>query len=210
MGRVLLACECSGSLRDAFARHGHYAMSVDLKGCPSPGRHHQGSVFDIIDQDWDLMVAFPPCTYLARPQVWRYRYEPDRVVLRDQAIEFVERLSAAHIPRIAIENPPGYLSSGWKPWSQLIQPYNFGDPYRKEVCLWLKNVPPVMSTLVSLVRKPLRNHVNGRMSQAQKSHIKSSWSYFPGMCEAIADQWGRELPPLACPECALLDTNRQA
>jgi len=189
MLRVLIACEESGTVRDCFTRLGHYAMSSDLKPSKSPGLHYQGDVFDIISNDWDLLVAFPPCTYLAKAQMWRYYREPYRAVYRDKALEFVRRLYSSDINHIAIENPSGYLSSGFRPSNQLVRPWYFGDPYDKEINLWTKNLPPLMSTCYSTGRRKLSNHVNGRMSQDLKSEIKSSWSYFPWMSQALADQY---------------------
>lgn len=188
--KVLVACECSGTVRDAFTRAGHTAMSVDLKPSLSSGDHYQGDVFDVINQGWDLMVAFPPCTYLAKAQQWRYQYESKRPQLRDEAMYFVNDLFRAPIPRIAIENPVGYLNHNWRPPTQICYPYMFGDPYRKEICWWLKNLPPLIGTLYNPVRKSIANHTNGRMSQDLKSEIKSSWKYYPGLAAAIVDQWG--------------------
>jgi hypothetical protein len=197
--RILIACEESGTVRDSFTALGHYALSCDLKPSKSPGNHYQGDVFDIINEDWDLMVAFPPCTYLAKAQQWRYLHEPNRIQLRDQAIDFAKSLFHSNIPSVVLENPAGYLSTGFRPYSQLIRPWWFGDPYDKEICLWFKNVPPVLATCYNPLRKKLHNHVNGRMSQEQKSEIKSSWSYFPRMSAALAQQWSNVLSPLACP-----------
>lgn len=187
--RVLIACECTGAVRDAVSRLGHYAMSADLKPCLSPGNHYQGSVFDIINDNWDLMIGFPPCTYLAKCQIFRYTKEPGRVKKRDEAVDFVRRLMDSQINHIALENPPGYLSSGYRNYNQVVRPWYFGDPYAKDICLWTKNLPPLMSTVYSTGRKSVRNHVNGRMSQALKSEIKSSWLWFPGMSTALADQY---------------------
>lgn len=185
----MIACECSGIVRDEFKKRGCYAVSSDLKPTQSPGLHYQGSVLDIINDGWDLMVGFPPCTYLAKAQQWRYEKEEGRIQKRDDAVEFVRRLYNSNIPHIALENPSGFLSSGFRHSDQLIRPWWFGDPYDKEINLWLKDLPPVIATCYSTQRRKLKNHVNGRMSQAQKSEIKSSWKYFPKMSAALVDQW---------------------
>lgn len=187
--RVLIACECSGQVRSAVESLGHFAMSCDLKPSKSPGHHYQGDIFDVIDDDWDLMIGFPPCTFLAKVQIWRYGKEPGRAEKRDDAVDFVRRLMSSKIEHIALENPSGFLSYGLRPSNQLVRPWWFGDPYDKEINLWTKNLPPLMATCYSPFRKSLRNHVNGRMSQDLKSEIKSSWKYFPGMSRALADQF---------------------
>lgn len=187
--KVLIACEQSGSVRDQFIALGHEAMSADLKPTMSPGPHYQGSVFDLCIKDFDLVIAFPPCTYLAKAQMFRYKTEPGRIEKRDKAVQFVRNLWEA-ADTIAIENPTGFLSSGWRPYSQLVHPWWFGDPYRKEICLWLKNVPPLIATCYNPIRKHVVNHTNGRMSQVEKSEIKSSWKYYPGLSAALAYQWG--------------------
>lgn len=191
-------------MRDAFRALGHNALSVDLKPTSSPGPHHQGSVWDVIDDGWDLMVGFPPCTYLCKAQMYRYGMEPCRPALRDQAVLFFNELYHCRIRHVALENPPGYLNKNWGQPTQLIRPYNFGDPYDKEICLWLKGLPPIISTIHNPVRRSITNHVNGRMTQIQKSHIKSSWSRFPGMSAALANQWSSYVLPLVHPTAPLL------
>lgn len=193
MLKVLVACECSGIVRDAFVSLGHYAMSADLKPCLSPGEHYQGDVFDLLPGDWDLLVGFPPCTYLAKAQMWRYRSEEGRIAKRNDALCFFDRLMSAAVPSIALENPVGWLNSNYRKPDQIIYPWMFGDPYHKEICIWLKNCPPVISTCVNTVRRSVANHTNGRMSQAQKAEIKSSWKYYPMMAQALASQWSASL-----------------
>jgi hypothetical protein len=186
--RVLLACEHTASLRSEFQLLGHDAWSCDLKPCTVTGNHYQGDVFDLINEHWDLVVAFPPCTYLAKAQLWRCLSDERRWHKQQRALMFVRDLYNS-FPRIAIENPIGHLNTHWKSPGQIIKPFYFGDPYSKEICLWLKDCPPIISTLYSVLRKPVSNHVNSRMSPALKSEIKSSWSHYPLMCKAIADQW---------------------
>lgn len=202
--RVLVACERSGTIRNTLTRLGHFALSADLQPSLSAGPHYQGDVFDVINEGWDLMIGFPPCTYLAKAQQWRYHYEPNRIRLRDEAVDFFIRLMNSDIEFIALENPSGYLSSGFRPSNQLVRPWWFGDPYDKEINLWTKNLPPLMATCYSTQRKKLVNHVNGRMTQAQKSNIKSSWSYFPHMSSALCQQYVNAVTSLVYPTSALL------
>jgi hypothetical protein len=156
--KVLVACEYSGSVRDAFIAAGHDAMSCDLLPTDSPGAHHHGDVLDVINRGWDLMIAHPPCTYLTVAAEWAYadtqkkRIKPGvltgeaRRAAREEAIRFVLALAAAPIHRIAIENPVGVLSSRWREPDQFIQPYEYGDDASKKTCLWLKNLPRLCPT----------------------------------------------------------------
>lgn len=141
--RVLVACEFSGTVRDAFTKQGHIAMSCDLLDTESPGLHWKGDVFDIIDQEWDLMIAHPPCTHLA---VSGSRWFKDKIVEQQEALEFVRRLMDAPIERIAIENPISVISSKIRKPDQIIQPWQFGHGETKATCLWLKNLPKLTHT----------------------------------------------------------------
>lgn len=188
--KILLACEESGTLRNAFCSLGSDAFSCDMKESRDNSPYHiQGNVVDILSAGWDFMFAFPPCTYLCKAQMFRYRTEPGRIAKRDEAVEFVKLLMTAEIPHIAIENPIGYLSPAIRPPDQIVYTWWFGDPYRKDICLWLKNMPPLISTCINPKRKTVSNHTNSRMSAAEVSHIRSSWSYFPRMANAIAAQY---------------------
>lgn len=186
--KVLVACEYSGIVRDAFTAAGHYAMSADLEPSMSPGNHYQGDVFNIIDlEKWDLLIAHPPCTYLCKAQLFlcvpgslRYQNQLD-------AVAFVRRLLSVNIEKIAVENPIGILSTVLRKPNQIVYPWQFGDPYRKDICLWTKNLPPLLPTTLSPGRKSVSNHVNSRMSPALKSKIKSR--FFKGVAEAMASQW---------------------
>jgi len=134
------------------------------------------------------MIAFPPCTYLAKAQMFRYSLEPGRIEKRDKAVAFVHRLFHSGTPQVAIENPVGYLNNNWRKPTDILYPHNFGSPYHKEICLWLKNLPPLMrGPYYSGKRKHMANHVNSRMSQALKSKIKSK--FFPEVAKAMAAQW---------------------
>ena len=135
MPRVLVACEFSGRVRDAFIRNGCEAMSCDLLPTDVPGPHYQGDVLDIIDDGWDLMVAHPPCTHLAVSGArWFHLKQQEQA----NALEFVSKLLEAPIERIALENPVSIISSRIKKPSQIIQPWMFGHGETKKTCLWLK------------------------------------------------------------------------
>ena len=156
--KVLVACEYSGRVRDAFIAQGHDAMSCDILPTDSPGPHYQGDIRDVIGGGWDLMIAHPPCTYLTIAAEWAYKDEQKKRIkpgtligaarrqAREEAIEFVMMLADADIPRIVIENPVGVLSSRWRKPDQFIQPYEFGDDASKKTCLWLKGLPPLRPT----------------------------------------------------------------
>lgn len=194
---VLIACEYSGIVRDAFTRHGHNATSCDLLPTESNGSHYQGNVLDLIDLDiWDLIVGFPPCTFLCRAQVHRLRSDPARQEKSRLAIEFVKRLYNSKCKRVALENPIGILSTEWQQPNQIVSFHQFGDPYKKDICLWLKGLPLLKPTNIVKPTKTVKNHVNGRMTNEQRSKIKSK--FFPGIADAMAAQWGNiiELDPL--------------
>ena len=185
---IAVICENSGALSSAFRKAGHNVTSCDFEASASPGLHYKGNCLDILPGSFDLVVGFPPCQFLAKAQMFRYHKEPQRVIERDKAVEFVKELYH-RCPRIALENPVGYLNTHWKNPTQIVYPWMFGDPYRKEICWWLKDVPPLLATLINPIRKSISNHTNSRMNQAERSKIRSSWSYYPLMCEAIANQW---------------------
>lgn len=149
--KVLIACEYSGTVRDAFLKKGHDAMSCDLLPTESPGPHYQGDVFDIIEDGWDLMIAHPPCTYLCSSGLHWNKRTPGREELTHEAMLFVFNLMGegfiSHgIPKIALENPIGRISSAYRKPDQIIQPYNFGEDASKSTCLWLKGLPPLQPT----------------------------------------------------------------
>jgi site-specific DNA-cytosine methylase len=191
--RVLIACEYSGTVRDAFIRAGHYAASCDLLPSDSTlGDHYQCSVLDILDHDWDLMIAHPPCTHLA---VSGARWFKDKQQEQLEALEFVRQLLAAPIPRIALENPVSIISSHIRKPDQIIQPYQFGHEATKTTCLWLKNLPPLVPTKV--VSKGDRHVTKSGKSlptwynlppSADRWKIRSAT--FKGIAEAMASQWG--------------------
>jgi len=180
--RVLVACEFSGVVRDAFIRRGHKAMSCDLLPTESPGPHYQGDVMDIIDDGWDMMIAHPPCTHLA---VSGARWFKDKKQEQEAAIEFVRMLMGAPIEKICIENPVSIISSRIRKPDQIIQPWQFGHGETKATCLWLKNLPKLEPT----------NIVSGREARVHMmppgpDRWKLRSVTFQGIADAMADQWG--------------------
>ena len=195
--RVLIACEYSGAVRDAFRARGHDAMSCDLLPTDVDGPHYQGDVFDVIGNGWDLMIAHPPCTYLCSSGLhWNGRVE-GRAAKTEDALAFVRALLDAPIPRIAIENPVGCIGTRIRKADQTIQPHQFGDDASKATCLWLKGLPLLMPT----DRVPGRI-VNGKARWANQTDSGQNrlapsadrWKLrsatFPGIAAAMANQWG--------------------
>lgn len=186
--RVLVACEFSGVVRDAFALRGHRAVSCDLDPSETPGEHLIGDVRDHLDgidgQPWDMMLAFPPCTYLTRAGS-RYWSDPSRRALQDTAVDFVRALWNAPIPKVCIENPPGCLSSRFNPIFQTIQPWQFGHGFTKLTCLWLRGLPPLIDTIIHQSRVSWTEKNNPRSKQRSRRRSRT----FPGIAEAMANQW---------------------
>lgn len=186
--KILIGCEYSGIVSQAFTDKGHYVLSCDLEPSDSFHNHYQGDIFKAINfKKWDMLICFPPCTYLAKCQFQRAYTSPVRYLKSIEASEFVHRLYYSDIPMVAIENPIGMLPKLWRNYDQLIYSDWFGDVHRKDICLWLKNLPPLIATKYNVTRKPVANHTNSRMSQALKSKIKSK--FFPSVAEAMATQW---------------------
>lgn len=180
--KILIACEFSGTVRDAFRRRGHDALSCDLLPSEQPGPHYQGSVLDVLGEGWDLMIAHPPCTHLA---VSGSRWFKDKAVEQAEALQFVRDLLAAPIPRIALENPVSVISSRIRKPDQIIQPWQFGHGETKATCLWLKGLPMLVPTDVVDGREA-RVH---RMSPGPNRWRERSRT-FAGIAEAMAEQWG--------------------
>ncbi len=215
MLRVLVACEYSGRVRDAFTKMGHFAMSCDLLTSDAPGLHYQGDVFDIIDQGWDLMIAHPPCTYLAVSGArWFYHPEdsgkpiearrphpkyPNRAKDRELAIKFFKDLFNSPIDKIAIENPIGTINTRFRAPDQIVHPYMFGDSASKSTCLWLKGLPLLKPT--NIVDKGERISFKSGKSQPKwysDAFVKAKTAEerrtlrsktFQGMAKAMALQW---------------------
>lgn len=182
--KVLIACEYSGRVRDAFIKLGHEAMSCDLLPTDVRGPHYQGNVLDIIHDGWDLMIAHPPCTHLAVSGARHFAAK--RADGRQQeAVNFFLELAHAPIPRIAVENPVCIMSSVWRKPDQIIQPWQYGHGETKATCLWLKNLRPLVPT----------NIVEGREARIHKmppspDRWKLRSQTYQGIADAMALQWG--------------------
>lgn len=195
--KILVACEYSGTVRDAFIRGGHEAMSCDLLPTDAPGPHYQGDVMDIIGDGWDLMVAHPPCTYLSVSGMhWTTRGLRDPQLTED-ALEFVRQLMAAPIPRIAIENPVSVISSRIRKPDQIITPYQFGHDASKKTCLWLKGLPLLRPTQFIEPRIVNGKPRWGNQTDSGQNKLPPSadrWKIrsetYTGIANAMADQWG--------------------
>lgn len=192
--RVLIACEFSATVREAFRARGHDAVSCDLLETEKPGPHIQGDVLKVLDQGWDLMVAHPPCTYLAVSGLhWNGRV-PGRAKKTEDALKFVRALMNAPIPRIAVENPISVISSRIRKPDQIIQPFEFGHPESKKTCLWLKGLPKLKPTNVLPLPKSGRWENQTPSGQNKLGPSPDRWKErsrtYAGIAEAIAAQWG--------------------
>lgn len=181
--RILVACEFSGRVRDAFTARGDDAVSCDILPSDSPGSHYQGDVRDLLGESWDMMIAFPPCTYICRSGA-RWHYQSENYYL---ALDFVRLLLAADIPKIALENPIGGINTRIRKPDQIIQPWQFGHGETKATCLWLKNIPLLKPTEIVEGRE---NRIY-RMPPGKDRWRQRSLTY-PGIARAMADQWGSE------------------
>ena len=190
MMRVLIACEYSGRVRDAFRRRGHDAWSCDLLECEADPRwHYQAPVEEVLAKGWDLMIAHPPCTHLA---VSGSRHFHRKQREQAEALDFVRLLMDSPIPRWCIENPVSIISSAIRPPDQIIQPWQFGHGETKATCLWLQNLPRLRSTDVVEGREP-RVH----MMPPGPNRWKERSRTFEGVADAMGEQWGvRELPAI--------------
>ena len=191
--KVLVACEYSGTVRDAFLARGHEAMSCDLLPTDASGPHYQGDVFDIIENGWDLMVAHPPCTYLSVSGMhWTTRGLRDPQLTED-ALAFVRRLMAAPVERIAIENPVSVISSRIRKPDQIIQPWWFGHDASKKTCLWLKNLPLLKPTNMLPGDAKTRRANQTASGQNKLPPSKDRWKIrsatYRGIADAMASQW---------------------
>ncbi len=202
--RVLVACEFSGIVRDAFAARGHDVWSCDLLPTERPGQHLvEDAIAVAYGGRWDLMIAHPPCTYLSRAGA-RWWGDPEREEFADKAVEFVFALRDAPIPRIAIENPIGKLNKRWRYPDQTIQPWEHGHPFSKATCLWLKGLPLLTPTAIMSNYRPLiRSNVTARNRAGKKQDgIYSGGAVtaktFTGIANAMADQWGSDLIARTC------------
>ena len=179
--KVLVACEFSGIVREAFKAKGHDAWSCDLLPTEIPGQHIQGDVLDVLTWDWDLMIAHPPCTHLA---VSGARWFKDKPKEQKHALWFVEQLFNAPIFKIAIENPISIISSRIRKPDQIIRPWQFGHGETKATCLWLKNLPKLTPTNIVEGRKNRVHH-----EPPGPERWKNRSRTFPGIAAAMADRW---------------------
>lgn len=194
IGRMLAACEFSGRVRDAFAALGWDAWSCDLLPSDSPGQHLTGDVRLILNQPWDILVAFPPCTYLCSSGMhWTRRGLRDPKLTED-ALDFVRLLMAAPIKHIALENSVGCISTRIRKPDAIIQPWQFGHPESKTTCLWLKNLPALVPT--NTLAKPASGYWENQCANGSQNKLAPSpdrWKLrsktYPGIAQAMAQQW---------------------
>lgn len=198
--KVLVACEYSGAVRDAFIAAGHDAISCDLLPTDAPGPHYQGNVFDILFQPWDLLIAHPPCTYLCSSGLHWNKRIPERAEMTEDAIRFarafIDGPETAHIPRRAVENPIGCLSSRVRKPDQIIHPHQFGHYASKATCLWLHGLPLLVATKnvqprIANGKNRWANQTNSGQNNlppsADRWKIRSET--YSGIAQAMAAQW---------------------
>lgn len=206
--KILVACEYSATVRDAFIGGGHDAISCDLLPSDKSGPHYQGDVFDIINDGFDMMIAHPPCTYLTvTANKWLKDQPPrksgalvglERRNAREEAIQFFLKLANAKIEKIAIENPVGCMSSHWRKPDQIIQPMQFGHTEPKKTCLWLKGLPLLRATHDGIKPEYTLTKSGKRMATwyyfaentkgSDRAKVRSKT--FKGIANAMAEQWG--------------------
>tara|TARA_B100000497_G_scaffold78030_1_gene87161 strand:- start:37 stop:654 length:618 start_codon:yes stop_codon:yes gene_type:complete len=204
--KILLACEESQAVTKEFRKLGHEAFSCDILPCSGghPEWHLQQDVTELLKQEWDMIIAFPPCTYLTVTgnrwfNIERYGDKAiKRHADRKEAIDFFMMFANAKCDRIAIENPVGVMSSEWRKPNQIINPFQFGDPFEKKTCLWLKGLPILLPT--KIVQPPKRTEFKSgkshpswyadalKLPKEQRTKIRSKT--FPGIAKAMANQWG--------------------
>lgn len=190
--RVLVACEYSGRVREAFRKRGHDAWSCDI--IPSDDNspyHYQCDVRDILDKGWDLMIAHPPCTYLASSGLHWNKRVAGRQEKTEEALEFIQLLMDAPIERIAIENPIGCISSRIRKPEQIIQPWQFGEDASKSTCLWLKGLPALTPTKIIKKERYANQTASGQNNlPPSKDRWKLRSTTYQGIADAMANQWG--------------------
>jgi hypothetical protein len=191
--KILVACEFSGAVRDAFSSRGWHAVSCDLEPSETPGNHYVGDVRDILGDGWDLLIAFPPCTYLCSSGLhWTTRGLRDPQ-LTEGALAFVRMLMDAPVPRIAIENPIGCISTRIRKPDQIIQPWMFGHPESKSTCLWLRGLPKLTPT--NILTKPESGNWDNQTASGQNklgpspTRQRERSRTYGGIADAMAHQW---------------------
>lgn len=204
---VLVACEESGTVRDAFIAKGHKAMSCDLGPTRRPGPHHQGDVLELLDRRvFDLMIAHPPCTYIAVSGYWRSKIDPARMVLTKEGIDFFQKIANhPNAKKKVIENPVCVMSTIWRQPDQIIQPYMFGHDASKKTCLWLEGVEPLVIPDKQLWFPPrMVKQPNGKMLPRWSNQTDSGQNRLPPsadraqirsvtyqrIADAFAEAWG--------------------
>lgn len=204
--RVLVACEFSGRVRDAFTSKGHDAWSCDLLPTEVAGNHIQGNVLDLLQDNWDLMICHPPCTFLTVSQAWTFYHPadrslpkelrrphpkfPDRAEQREQAFAFCRQLFECGIPKIAMENPVGFLNTEYQKPTQIIQPWMFGHEESKKTCLWLKNLPKLLPTKIMEYREANRTPSGQNKLGPSPTRWMDRSRTYEGVAVAMAQQWG--------------------
>jgi site-specific DNA-cytosine methylase len=202
--RVLVACEESQEVCKAFRARGHEAYSCDIQECSGghPEWHYKKDVFEVINNygPWDMMIAFPPCTYISSAGLHWCLKDKERMQKRDEGLSFFIALyNQKQIKKIAIENPVGYANTNFKPHTQIIEPYYFGDPHKKRTCLWLKNLPRLNGRLEVALNprrfkpEPIAVDSTGKkryFTDAKNRKSIDRSKTFPGIARAMAEQWG--------------------
>ena len=194
---VLVACEYSGVVRDAFIAKGHNAISCDILPTDSPGPHIEGDAISLLGCSWDLLIAHPPCTYLCNSGVCHLHRDPDRWGELDEAADFFKIFLAADVERIAIENPIMHKYAkqkiGCGQQSQVIQPYMFGHMEQKATCLWLKGLPnlkPTKDVKEQMMKLPNKKRQRLHYLSPGENRAKERSKTYTGIAAAMAEQWG--------------------
>ena len=197
--KILVACEYSGRVRNAFSALGHDVLSADFEPAEDNSPYHyQGDCFDLInDQHFDMMIAHPPCTYLSVSGIHWNKRTPGREEKTEEALEFVRRLMLVNIPLVAIENPVSVIASRIREPDQIIQPYQFGEDASKSTCLWLKGLPPLVGTKYVPGRKVGGRERWANQTDSGQNNLSPSatrWKErsrtYQGIADAMASQWG--------------------
>lgn len=184
--KVLVGCERSGIIRDAFSRLGHVAVSCDIMDSESlAGTHIIGDVENVMNLGWDLGIFCPPCRYVAASGARWFSISEERKRQQNEAIDFFKRLAACDIPKICLENPVGVISTRYRKPDQYIQPWQFGHGETKKTGLWLKNLPPLVPTRIASER---RARIVNMSPHPDRGYLRSK--FYPGVAEAMAFQWG--------------------
>ena len=194
--KVLVACEYSGIVRDAFTKKGHDAWSCDILPTESLGNHIQDDILNHLDKNWDMMIAHPPCTHLAVSGARWFSNGHKPISLQIESLEFVRKLMNAPINKIAVENPVSVISTKIKKPTQIIQPFHYGHAVKKTTCLWLKNLPNLIPTkMVEPEMVKNKGYIMSKfhydtfkLPKAIRGKVRSR--FYEGIAEAMAEQWG--------------------